>query len=72
MGDVLRSLTGPPVFRSVPIWELELDFFADLHDGRLAVVDGDGDLTIVHIAKRLQDGLLCGIQGLFLVFHGSS
>ena len=71
-GDNLLVLTGPPVFRSVPLWELELDLFADLHDGGLAVMDGDGDLTVIHIAKRLQNGLLCGVQGLFLVFHGSS
>ena len=71
-GDNLLVLTGPPVFRSAPMWELELDFLADLHDGGLAVVDGDGDLTIVHLAKRLQDSLLCGVQGLFLVFHASS
>ena len=59
--DVLRGLTGPPVFRSVPLWELELDLFADFHDGRLAVMNRNGDLTIVHLAKRLQDRLLCGI-----------
>jgi len=48
---------------------LQLDLLSHFHQYRLLIVNGDGDLTIVHGPQRLQNGLLRRVEGLLFLFH---